>query len=491
MQTAAENGGVSVADAGVLWYTLCMLEKIFGKKSTGIVYIVCASILLVLLAGFVSVYFFSSGRISDMQLLAYVLFTVFELALISVPVFVQKRFKLYIPPAVEIGICLYAAFFCVGHSFYEARTRLIVDLTPAFGGFVIAMTVFCFLNSAAQTYAERKNRRAFPLAVAGGTFVVSAVFLALLGLLACALSAVFTPGSLPLSALWPYAASYTGGVWLFCLIGGITLQSHFGKKYRVRSFKNADAAAASEDKTFRTVARNMEKDDTDYKKLARSLKARYYAVRIAYIALYGLYVLQTALSARGSAFEIALSASQVIGLVFTALLYVYEFLLYRRGERNQRLRRLKIAKAVARVYAIAFSLAAIFIADRASVDLTVVTSVVMAIFNLCSLFYNVFGNPRRYPSEESCPEGAAEPPLPGAGSLLLSAGADAPDGEGEGAVPDPAEKDNAEHSSPRPAEGDAAARAAPSPAVQEAAPDGAAQGRADPGEGESAASDAR
>lgn len=482
-----------------------MLEKIFGKKSTGVVYIVCASILLVLLAGFVSVYFSSPGRISNIQLLAYVLFTVLELALISAPVFVQKRFKLYIPPAVEIGICLYAALFCLGHTYYEARTQIIVDLTPVFGGFVVAMTVFCFLNSAAQTYAERKNRRAFPLAVAGGTFVVSAVFLALFNLLAYAFSAVFISNRITTAAMLPFSAAFLGGDWLFCLIGGITLQSHFGKRYRVRSFKNTDAAAASEDKTFRTVAGNVGNDDTDYKKLARSLKARYYAARIAYIALYGTYVLQTALSARGSAFEIALSASQVIGLAFTALLYVYEFRLYRRGERNQRLRRLKIAKAVARVYAIAFSLAAIFIADRASVDLTVVTSVAMAICNLCSLFYNLFGNPRRYPSAAERPEEAAEPPLPGAGSLLLSSGADAPDkAEKEGTeqpAPGPAEKGNAGQPAPGPAEGDAAARDASPPARQETAPGNAGSdhtdpgedgsGSAAPGEGENAAPDGR
>ena len=76
-----------------------------------------------------------------------------------------------------------------------------------------------------------------------------------------------------------------------------------------------------------------------------------------------------------------------------------------RGRRNQRLRKLKIAKAAVRVYSILLSLATVFAADAAFNDLTVITSVGMAVFNLCSLFYNLFGSPRRYPRHPHCHDG--------------------------------------------------------------------------------------
>lgn len=153
----------------------------------------------------------------------------------------------------------------------------------------------------------------------------------------------------------------------------------------------------------------MNGDETDYKKLTRRLKLQFYGVRIAYIALYGLYVLQTGLSAHEDGLQWATFCLLLTGLALTAALYIYEFRLFRRGERNQRLRKLKIAKAAVRVYSIALSLASVFAADTAFNDLTVVTSVGMAVFNLCSLFYNLFGSPRRYPAAAGA--AVSEPPL--------------------------------------------------------------------------------
>lgn len=82
-----------------------MLKNIFGKKSTGVAYILCAAVLLLSFLGALAA-FLRFDAFTFSELLAYALFTLFELLLISVPVFVQKRYKLYIPPAVEIGICL-------------------------------------------------------------------------------------------------------------------------------------------------------------------------------------------------------------------------------------------------------------------------------------------------------------------------------------------------------------------------------------------------
>lgn len=196
---------------------------------------------------------------------------------------------------------------------------------------------------------------------------------------------------------------------LFCVIGGITVHSRSGEGFRIRSFKDGKAAVTDGSASFRTVAANVNGDETDYKKLARRLKLQFYGVRIAYIALYGLYVLQTGLSAHEDGLQWATLCLHLTGLALTAALYIYEFRLFRRGERDQRLRKLKIAKAAVRVYSIALSLASVFAADTAFNDLTVVTSVGMAVFNLCSLFYNLFGSPRRYPAAAGA--AVSEPPL--------------------------------------------------------------------------------
>lgn len=133
-----------------------MLKNIFGKKSTGVVYIVCAALLLLFFAGALLAHF-RAGAFAPAELLAYALFTLFELALISVPVFVQKKYKLYIPPAVEICICIYSLLYAVGSGLYRTRSDVTVNLTPVFGGFVMAMTAFCILYSAAAARAEKKR----------------------------------------------------------------------------------------------------------------------------------------------------------------------------------------------------------------------------------------------------------------------------------------------------------------------------------------------
>ena len=66
-----------------------------------------------------------------------------------------------------------------------------------------------------------------------------------------------------------------GGALLFCIIGGLTVFSRSGERFRIRSFKNAEKAKTSENSTFRTVAANVSGDETDYKKLARRLKLQF------------------------------------------------------------------------------------------------------------------------------------------------------------------------------------------------------------------------
>ena len=126
-----------------------MIEKIFGKKSTGIVYLICTGFLLLSFASAAAVYFLWKKG-SFLTLIGFAIFTVFEIVLMSLPVFVQKKFRLYIPPAVEICICLSSVLFLVSRM-YPARTDRISMLVPLFTGFTVAMPVFCILHSLADS----------------------------------------------------------------------------------------------------------------------------------------------------------------------------------------------------------------------------------------------------------------------------------------------------------------------------------------------------
>ena len=126
-----------------------MLKNIFGKKSTGVVYIVCAALLLLFFAGTLLAHF-RAGAFTPAELLAYALFTLFELALISVSVFVQKKYKLYIPPAADSCTDRNTPRHAASNELNPTPADGTVNLTPVFGGFVMAMTAFCILYSAAD-----------------------------------------------------------------------------------------------------------------------------------------------------------------------------------------------------------------------------------------------------------------------------------------------------------------------------------------------------
>ena len=71
--------------------TLKMLEKIFGKKSTGVVYIICAAFFLLALAGAIVTFILTYPNSSLYSLLVQGLVTAVALISISAPVFVQKQ----------------------------------------------------------------------------------------------------------------------------------------------------------------------------------------------------------------------------------------------------------------------------------------------------------------------------------------------------------------------------------------------------------------
>ena len=396
-----------------------MLEKIFGKKSTGVVYILCASFLLLTLAGSVALFFTKEGG-SLFTLLGYAAFTAIELTLISFPVFVQKRWRLYIPPAIEIGICLYAVLFLSGNLYYDPNTDVFISLTPFVGGFVFAMTVFSIVYSLGSLRAKRKNKRLSPLLISVLTFFATELLVLffylsiyLLGLAVRALS----PENI--TDILAYSTAHQGGNFVFCVIGFFTARSRRAERYQIKSFKNAPKAEAdalqSRNKTQYIVIRNISGDDTDYRKLLRRAKANFLFGRILYLIVYAAYLVHTCITFAGRGrLGILIIVFLSAGFVLSALVYVYEYYLFQKGAPNQRLRRLKIAKAAVRVYSLLLILTASFLADAGDAPLSTLFSAIMAVFNLCVLFYNLFGKPRKYPSAKRPAEkqesGGAEPP---------------------------------------------------------------------------------
>lgn len=379
-----------------------MLEKIFGKRSTGIVFLVCAAVLLLAYAGAVLAYVFWN-RGSLLSLIGFTLYTAFELALVILPVFVQKKFRLYIPPSVEVCICLYSLLYLFGHVMYPTQNSPLFSLTAPVGGFTVAMTVFCILHTPVAARARKRGKKTPALLLSLFTFGVSLLLILLYVLISWAFTPVFTgaPQKHP-SALLNYAGAHIGGAVAFCLIGWVSARS--GKaRYAIYSFKDAESAERhaleNNDKTRYTVIRNLSLDTTDYKKLLKNVKAKFLFGRILYLVLYAAYLVYAGFSyIRWGTPGIVILLSLCAGFVLISLVYVYEYRLFLRGSPNQRLRKLKIAKTCVRVYALLLILTVTYISDYKLDALSVLVSNVMAVVNLCSLFYNLFGTPKRYPA---------------------------------------------------------------------------------------------
>lgn len=385
-----------------------VIEKIFGKKSTGIVYLICTGFLLLSFASAAAVYFLWKKG-SFLTLIGFAIFTVFEIVLMSLPVFVQKKFRLYIPPAVEICICLSSVLFLVSRM-YPARTDRISMLVPLFTGFTVAMTVFCILHSLADS-GKKYFRKLSSARITIFTFLFSFLLILLfnIGLYAIAVIARQMPPQ-GIRFFLSYSASHLGGILTFCVIGAFSLHSSHPEKFRFQSFQNASSAQRSalenNNKTQYAVIRNISRDDTDYKKLLRGVKAKFLFGRIIYLVLYAGYLVYASISfARWGTLGIVVILSFAAGFVLISMVYTYEYHLFRSGSPNQRLRKLKIAKTIVRVYTLLLLLTVSFLSDYKMNEFSILFSNIMALVNLGSLFYNLFGKPKNYPAaRETLPE---------------------------------------------------------------------------------------
>ena len=381
-----------------------MLEKVFGKKSTAVVYIVCSAFLL-LSFGISALSYFLWHKGSLLTLVGFAAFTAFELALMSLPVFVQKKFRLYIPPAVEIGICISSAVFLLNRM-YSAKTLLFISLSPLVGGFTVAMTVFCILSSLAEARKEHTGRKYSPTVVTAMAFVLSLLLILLLNT-GLYLLAFFTR-AMPqrgFSFFITYAVSHTGGIAAFCIIGRLSLRSGKPPKYRIQSFKNIENAERSalqnQNTTQYDVIRNISKDNTDYKKVVRWLKTKFLFGRVLYLVLYAGYLVVACITfTKHGKLGLLLIPPFALGFILISLVYIYEYYLFRKGSPNQRLRKFKIAKTCVRIYTLILLLCASFLSDYTLNEFSALLSNTLIIVNLASLFYNLFGKPKHYPPHE-------------------------------------------------------------------------------------------
>ena len=380
-----------------------LLEKIFGKKSTAVIYLLCAIFLLMTLAGNVFLFVFSPGEQALYKLLIHVISTAAGLAIITIPVLIQKRFKLFIPPFVEAGLC-FATLLSFIRSIPLSSTAHFspfLDLTPAVIGFVLAMSVFTVLYSYFDLRAEKKKRQPSLTLVILFTAAAMATMLVLFTA-SVAVVSTFRKNIVSLRGFLVPAAYYFAGGLLFCIIGCIAAHSR-GDKFRIRSFKDPDCtkqfAKKTENRSLYTVVSNVSSDTTDYRFALRKAKLHFFLLRIFYLVVYAAYIVHTCIVfAHLKWWGYFLIPLLISSFLLTACVYVYEYSLYKKGKRNQRLRKLKIAKNGARAYSLALILAAMFYSDYAYRPLSAVLSQGMILFNLCLFFYNLFGKPKHYPS---------------------------------------------------------------------------------------------
>lgn len=392
-----------------------ILEKIFGKNSTGILYILSVCALLLMLGAFVASYVFKSAM-TPLALIGYSVFVIFAFVLITLPLAAQKLFRIYIPPAVEGGMCLYSVMYLLDNVVRpDADDIFVMSFTPAIGGFFIAMAVFSAVLSVTVAFKEKRGKKASCLMVTATSFIAATLVITLLNVTVYGLSVAFlnTP-ALHFKELMVQTGSYEGGVFCFCLLGGISMRVKGGESYRIRSFREADKAKSlargSGNRSFLTVVDNITGDDTDYRRIYRRAKAGFFLGRIFYLAIYGCYVAYASIGFfRLGGPGYAVIGCLAAGFALTSALYIYEYLMYRRGTMNQRLRKLKIIRSSVRVYSLVLIAVTMMVANSSYNAITALASVGMIIFNLSVFFYNLFGKPKNYPALKKDGTAAGEP----------------------------------------------------------------------------------
>ena len=380
-----------------------MIEKVFGRKSTGIVHIVCTALIVLALIDYALMYILNYTE-SLMGLIGYALLCAITLTIITLPVLLQKKFKLYIPVFVELSLCIFVVVYLINdmlRSYFLSdllsvtRTMTFVSFVPVLGGSIIAMTVFAVIYSALDYQAGKNEKRVSSALTALYTFIVAALVINLWQFAEYLIHIVFFKGD---PAIIPeylkVAGYYTGGAALFSIIGGVQVRLDAAGRYRIESFRDAEKAKEyalqNNNKGLSKVIDNNEKDDIDYRKIFLSAKSKFLFGKILYYALYAAYLVYlTVYYYRERLINIALIIALIAAFAVSICLSVYEYILFRRKAVTRALHRLKIAKGAIRVIALGLTISVLFQADYAFSEVTALVSAAMIIVNLIVIINNV------------------------------------------------------------------------------------------------------
>lgn len=379
------------------------LSALFGRRSTGIVYLVCAGLILAPLAAYIAVY--ARDRTGSLNgLLGYAFLCAAALAVITVPLLIQKKLRLYIPPFIEIGLCVFCIVYCLSQTAYSIHTDAAHALLPLLGGTAISLSVF----SVVYTYLEYRKKGAgktSPFAAALLTFGLTEAVILVWHLIEYLVYLFFyraDPSSITDFLLT--ASGYSGVCLTVAAVCGLLVRSDNAHALKIKSFRDTDAARQTAldtgDKSFYSVIENTAGDDTDYRDLLGEAKSKYLLGKLVYLALYLTYLVYLIVSYRpDTALALALIVSQAVAFLLTAGTTVYEYRLYRKTRPSRRLRGLKVIKCAVRILSLGLTLCVLFQADFHADELSALTSVIMLVVNTVSLIFNLRKSFQARPSQ--------------------------------------------------------------------------------------------
>ena len=115
--------------------------------------------------------------------------TAFSLIAISLPVFVQKRYKFFIPPFIEISLCVYVVllFFL---SRFHTSTVILNSFLPSAGGFILSMVIFSIEYSLFSIRAQRQGKKKPSFAAAVLTVLSAFVLILFFAFIFCISAAI-------------------------------------------------------------------------------------------------------------------------------------------------------------------------------------------------------------------------------------------------------------------------------------------------------------
>lgn len=373
-----------------------MIEKLFGRKTTGIVTLICSGLILIALGFYVVMYLLGSS--SPMDLLGYALFCGTALIIILLPHLLQKRFKFYIPSFIVIMLSVFVVIYLLSDILPNmGNTRAFAGVIPMFGGAAISMIVFSIIVSYLYYLFDKRcsKRSVSAVLTAIVTFALSALIV-LIWHLAQYFVAVFffkQEFGVVIDYLWA-TMSYYIGISVFCVIGAVQIHLNDAEHFRIKSYKDTAAAKKraldSGDKGFYKVIRNHEKDETNYRGLFLSAKSKFLLGKIVYYGLYIGYLVHIIIIYYRSdrVLNLALIIAMVAAFVLSVTISIYEYGLFRKKAVSKTLFRLKIIKSSIRLISLGLTVAIMFQADYHYSETTVITSSVMIIVNLVTLINN-------------------------------------------------------------------------------------------------------